>query len=145
MGKQSLFVVRTVRNTQMHCVGSPYLTGNTSRFRYRVQPVNAVWGNSRCLLLEPHGTYQCIVWSECRVLEYYMKRYIQLPLRSSVWPYISPSDGAQYPAATADTNKMSLYTLSCDVIGVKRQATKTDVTFFIGSSLKCTSEPHHPL
>jgi hypothetical protein len=29
---------------------SPYLTGNTLRLRYRDQPVNAVWGNSRCLL-----------------------------------------------------------------------------------------------
>jgi hypothetical protein len=29
---------------------SPYLTGNTSRIRYIAQSVNAVWGNSRCLL-----------------------------------------------------------------------------------------------
>jgi hypothetical protein len=29
---------------------SPYLTGNTLHLRYRAQPVNAVWGNSRCLL-----------------------------------------------------------------------------------------------
>jgi hypothetical protein len=29
---------------------SLYLTGNTLRLRYRTQPVNAVWGNSRCLL-----------------------------------------------------------------------------------------------
>jgi hypothetical protein len=29
---------------------SPYLTGNTLRFHYRDQAVNAVWGNSRCLL-----------------------------------------------------------------------------------------------
>jgi hypothetical protein len=29
---------------------SAYLTGNTLRLRYRAQPVNAVWGNSRCLL-----------------------------------------------------------------------------------------------
>jgi hypothetical protein len=29
---------------------SPYLTGNTLRLRYKAQPVNAVWGNSRCLL-----------------------------------------------------------------------------------------------
>jgi hypothetical protein len=29
---------------------SSYLTGNTLRLRYRAQPVNAVWGNSRCLL-----------------------------------------------------------------------------------------------
>jgi hypothetical protein len=25
-------------------------TGNTLRLRYRAQPVNALWGNSRCLL-----------------------------------------------------------------------------------------------
>jgi hypothetical protein len=29
---------------------SPYLTGNTLHLHYRAQPVNAVWGNSRCLL-----------------------------------------------------------------------------------------------
>jgi hypothetical protein len=29
---------------------SPYLTGSTPHLRYRAQPVNAVWGNSRCLL-----------------------------------------------------------------------------------------------
>jgi hypothetical protein len=29
---------------------SLYLTGNTLRLHYRAQPVNAVWGNSRCLL-----------------------------------------------------------------------------------------------
>jgi hypothetical protein len=28
----------------------PYLTGDTLRLRYRAQPINAVWGNSRCLL-----------------------------------------------------------------------------------------------
>jgi hypothetical protein len=28
----------------------PYLIGNTLRLRYKAQPVNAVWGNSRCLL-----------------------------------------------------------------------------------------------
>jgi hypothetical protein len=27
-----------------------YLTGNTLRLHYKAQPVNAVWGNSRCLL-----------------------------------------------------------------------------------------------
>jgi hypothetical protein len=31
-------------------VFSSYLTGNTLRLRYKAQPVNAVWGNSRCLL-----------------------------------------------------------------------------------------------
>jgi predicted RNA-binding protein len=29
---------------------SSYLTGNTLLLRYKAQPVNAVWGNSRCLL-----------------------------------------------------------------------------------------------
>jgi hypothetical protein len=29
---------------------SPYLTGNTLHLYYKAQPVNAVWGNSRCLL-----------------------------------------------------------------------------------------------
>jgi hypothetical protein len=57
------FAVRTVRNTQVHCVGSPYLTGNTSRLRYRAQPVNVVWGNSRCLLGESYRTQRCTVWA----------------------------------------------------------------------------------
>jgi hypothetical protein len=35
---------------------SSYLTGNTLRLRYKAQPVNYVWGNSRCLLLR-------IVWN----------------------------------------------------------------------------------
>jgi hypothetical protein len=38
---------------------SPYLTGNTLRLRYRDQSVNAVRGNSRCLLWEPCGTHKC--------------------------------------------------------------------------------------
>jgi hypothetical protein len=29
---------------------SSYLTGNTLRLHYKAQPVNAVWGISRCLL-----------------------------------------------------------------------------------------------
>jgi hypothetical protein len=46
---------------------SSYLTGNTLRLRYKAQPVNAVWGNSRCLLWEPYGTHKYTVWAECRV------------------------------------------------------------------------------
>jgi hypothetical protein len=49
--------VRTIRNTQIHRVDSPYLTGNTLPLHYRDQPVNAVWGNSRCLLWDPYGTH----------------------------------------------------------------------------------------
>jgi hypothetical protein len=45
-------------------VFSSYLTGDTLRFRYRAQPVNAVWGNSRCLLWEPYGTQKYnTVWA----------------------------------------------------------------------------------
>jgi hypothetical protein len=63
VGKQSLFAVRTVRNTQIHCGGSTYPTGNTSHLHYSAQPVNAVWGNSRCLLWEPYGTHRYTVGS----------------------------------------------------------------------------------
>jgi hypothetical protein len=45
-----------------------YLTGNTLSLRYRDQPVNAVQGNSRCLLWEPYGTHKYTVWAEGRVL-----------------------------------------------------------------------------
>jgi hypothetical protein len=38
---------------------SPYLTGNTSPLHYKAQPVNAVWGNSRCLLWEEHTDTLC--------------------------------------------------------------------------------------
>jgi hypothetical protein len=37
---------------------SSYPTGNTLRLRYRTQPVNAVWGNSHCLLSEPYATHR---------------------------------------------------------------------------------------
>jgi hypothetical protein len=53
LGKQSLFIVRTIQNTQIHCVGrmqSLYLTGNTLRLHYKAEPVNAVCGNSHCIL-----------------------------------------------------------------------------------------------
>jgi hypothetical protein len=46
---------------------SSYLTGNTLRLRYRAQPVNAVWGNSRCLLWESYGTHKYTVGAECRM------------------------------------------------------------------------------
>jgi hypothetical protein len=43
--EQSLFIVRTIRNTQIRSVGrklSPCLTGDTLHLRYKAQPVNAV-------------------------------------------------------------------------------------------------------
>jgi hypothetical protein len=50
LGKESLFIVRTIRNTQMHCVGkmqSAYLTGRTLRLHYKSQPVNfLLWKQS---------------------------------------------------------------------------------------------------
>jgi hypothetical protein len=64
-GETPLFIVRTVRNTQIHSVGSQYLTGNTLILRYRTQPINAVWENSRCLLWNPYGTHRYTVWAEC--------------------------------------------------------------------------------
>jgi hypothetical protein len=33
---------------------SLYLTGSTLRIRFKSQPVNAVWGSSRCLLCTKH-------------------------------------------------------------------------------------------
>jgi hypothetical protein len=57
IGKPSFFNVRTTRNNrytlsriQRFSVFSSYLTGNTLRIRYKTQPVNAVSGNSHCLL-----------------------------------------------------------------------------------------------
>jgi hypothetical protein len=41
---------------------------STFRCVCKAQPVNAVWGNSRCLLWEPYGTHRYTVWAECRVL-----------------------------------------------------------------------------
>jgi hypothetical protein len=34
---------------------SPYLTENTLGHRYTAQPVNAVWGKSRCFLWEAYA------------------------------------------------------------------------------------------
>jgi hypothetical protein len=51
---------------------SSYLTGDTLYIRYRTQPVNAVYGNSRCLL----WTHRYTVWAECRVLVCQRRWYI---------------------------------------------------------------------
>jgi hypothetical protein len=59
------------------CKLSPYFTGNTSRHHYRAQPVNAVWGNSRCLLWDPYGTQRYSVWAECRVLVHKSLWYVR--------------------------------------------------------------------
>jgi hypothetical protein len=56
-----------------------YLTGNTLRLRYRAQPVNAVWGNSHCLLWEPYGTNKYIVWALQFVPH---RKHITSPLQS---------------------------------------------------------------
>jgi hypothetical protein len=47
---------------------SSHLTGNKLSLSYKTQPVNAVWGKSRCLLWEPYGTHKSTVWAECGVL-----------------------------------------------------------------------------
>jgi hypothetical protein len=61
-----LFPLRfSLGRLQSFSVLGSYLTGNTLRLPYRAQSVNTVWGNSRCLLLEPYGTHSYIVWVEC--------------------------------------------------------------------------------
>jgi hypothetical protein len=69
LGKQLLFIVRTIRNTQIYCVGrmqSLYHTGNPLLLQYKAQPVNAHWRSSRCLLWETYGTHRYNLWAECR-------------------------------------------------------------------------------
>jgi hypothetical protein len=44
----------------------PASTRETLHIHNNGQPVNAVGGNSRCLLWEPYGTHEYIVWAECR-------------------------------------------------------------------------------
>jgi hypothetical protein len=46
-----------LNNTQKF---SSYVIGNTLRLRYKAQPVNAVYGNGRCLLRQPYGTQRYI-------------------------------------------------------------------------------------
>jgi hypothetical protein len=48
--ERALFFIRTFDAFVNIRESSPYLTGSTLRLRYRAQPVNAVSGNSRCLL-----------------------------------------------------------------------------------------------
>jgi hypothetical protein len=67
-----------------------YLTGITSRLRYKSKPVNAIWGNSRCLLWEPYGTHRYTVWAERRVLACWIGWYILSPLRSTWLLWCSP-------------------------------------------------------
>jgi hypothetical protein len=64
---------------------SPYLTGNTLRLRYKTQPVNAVWGNSRCLLWEPYGTHRYSTYLTGNTLRL---RYKAQPV-NAVWSWSS--------------------------------------------------------
>jgi hypothetical protein len=46
LGALSLFILRSIRNTQIHCVCRMqrlYLTGNTIRLQYKFKPVNVFW------------------------------------------------------------------------------------------------------
>jgi hypothetical protein len=52
---------------------SLYLTGNTLLPSHRAQPVNAVWGNSRCRMWEPYGTRKYL---------HFTKLHAQEPLHS---------------------------------------------------------------
>jgi hypothetical protein len=53
----TLWAVRTSQETEIQCVGSPYLTGNTSRPRYRAQPVNSSWGEIVAVCCENRTEY----------------------------------------------------------------------------------------
>jgi hypothetical protein len=57
---------------------SSYLTGDISRLHYQAQPVNAVWGNSRCLLWEP----QFLQHNTCAT-NYEFAHWVIFPWRSS--------------------------------------------------------------
>jgi hypothetical protein len=61
-----IFVLNPLKTEFLH--SSVHISGNTSRLRCKAQPVNAVWGNSRCLLWEPYETHRYTLWAECRVL-----------------------------------------------------------------------------
>jgi hypothetical protein len=71
--KESLFIIR---NTQITVWGSPRPTRNTLPLHYREHPVNAVWGNSRCLLWEPYGKHRYTVWAEFIVLACQSRWYV---------------------------------------------------------------------
>jgi hypothetical protein len=59
------------------CNSSLYITGNALRLFYKAQPVNAVWGNSRCLLWEPYGT------NSHKIIQSVLHRkHITFPLKS---------------------------------------------------------------
>jgi hypothetical protein len=43
----------------------PVRSSQETHFCHKDQPVNAVWGCSRCLLWEPYGTHRYTLWAYC--------------------------------------------------------------------------------
>jgi hypothetical protein len=52
------------KKKKIHCVGRTYRAVNTLRLGYKIQSVNAVQWNIRCLFSDPHKTHKCTVWAE---------------------------------------------------------------------------------
>jgi hypothetical protein len=50
--------------------------------------VNAVWGNSRCLLWEPYGSHRYTVWAECRVCTSQETHYVSTTKVNLLMPFI---------------------------------------------------------